>query len=114
MKRERTVKKTRKRTPKDDVWDAICLEFGMDPSPKIRSHRTRLGRLATDLTALGATESEIKKRALAMSSQWGAKSHTPEALVKHWDQLGAGTLEDKSPKRIAAKPGKYDGLAFNE
>lgn len=89
------------------IWDAICEIFGLDPVTK--SETTRIGRVVRDLKLKKATPEEIRIRYQRYRSEWPKVSCTPEALLKHWDQLAQDSPSAKT-QRHAAPPGKYDEL----
>ena len=78
--------KSRKRTPKDDLWDAICALWGMKPVTK--ADRSRVGKLARDFGLKGATPEELRTRLDRYRAGWPGAADTPEALCKHWDRFG--------------------------
>lgn len=95
--------RTRTREP-NPWWDTTAEVFSLDPAPKIRSHRTRLGQLARDFKALCPDDpGEIARRAARWHRHFPGATCTPDAVLKHWGALG------KEPDRV--KPG-FDKWGF--
>jgi len=81
QKTKATDKPTRKPNP---AWDAVCEIWQM--KPVTASDKTRVGKLARDYSAKGATLEEIKTRLDRCKRAWkDVATITPEALLKHWD-----------------------------
>lgn len=95
--------RTRTREP-NPWWDTTAEVFSLDPAPKIRSHRTRLGQLARDFKALCPDDpGEIARRAARWHRHFPGATCTPDAVLKHWGALG------REPDRV--KPG-FDKWGF--
>lgn len=73
----------RARTPRDDLFDALVAAFGPASTP---SRASFYGRTVNELTAAEATPDQVTRARIAMSRR-GWNDPTPEAMVKHWDQL---------------------------
>ena len=85
-------------------WDTTAEVFTLDPAPKIKSHRTRLGQLARDFKALCPDDpGEIARRAARWHRHFPGATCTPDAVLKHWGALG------REPDRV--KPG-FDKWGF--
>jgi hypothetical protein len=81
QKTKATDKPPRKPNP---TWDAICEVWGMKPDTK--ADATRIGKLARDYLAKGATLEEIRTRLDRCKRAWpNVAVVTPEALLKHWE-----------------------------
>ena len=80
QKTKATDKPTRKPNP---TWDAVCEIWQM--KPVTASDKTRVGKLARDYSAKGATLEEIKTRLDRYRKAWPNAASTPDALLKHWD-----------------------------
>lgn len=89
--------RTRTREP-NPWWDTTAEVFSLDPAPKIKSHRTRLGQLARDFKALCPDDpGEIARRAARWHRHFPGATCTPDAVLKHWGALG------KEPDRVQAQ-----------
>lgn len=99
----------------DPIWDTLCETFGLKPVTKPEC--SRVGRLVRDLKAKSAAAVDIGIRA----ARWRRihpedKFNTPEALVKHWDELAKepsnATNGQSGIGRIKAPAGTdYDAIA---
>lgn len=76
-------KRTRARTPRDDLFDALVVAFGPASTP---SRQSFYGRACTELVAAGATPEQIIQARAEMTRR-GWESPSPQALVKSWDDL---------------------------
>lgn len=89
--------RSKKRTPRDDLWDVIVAVWFSEGLPK--SQQTRVGRLVTDfavycadpdlmdLDAVNTLIDSIRSRYERCAKTWKPEMRTPEALVKHWNQF---------------------------
>jgi len=69
----------------DVIWDAVCGAFGL--KPVTRAEKSRVGRVVRDLRAKGVTPDLVRIQAdryKLLHPDWG---FTPEAVLKHWDQV---------------------------
>jgi hypothetical protein len=57
--------------------------FGLDPE----HDQKRIGKVAQDLAARGATPEELETRLRRYRAEWPAMEATPEALAKHWTRF---------------------------
>lgn len=73
--------------PRDEIWDAVCDALGADPTNIAKANRSRYGRVVRDLKENGATPRDIAIRSEVYRRTWPGMTLTPEALLKHWDQL---------------------------
>lgn len=74
----------RRRTPRDDLFDALGGVFG---EPKTRTTRGFYAKIAGELLEAGATAEDIAARGAALKAKdW--HDCTPRALAKHWHALG--------------------------
>jgi uncharacterized protein YdaU (DUF1376 family) len=72
------------------LWDALCAAFRLNPVAK--AERSRVGRVVAALREKGAAPGDIAERMADYRRSMPRAVCTPEALLKHWDQLAAGTL----------------------
>jgi len=56
--------------------------------PATKSDWSRIGKIIKDLKLKKAVPEDISFRVKAIISKWGPKTCTPEAVLKHWDELG--------------------------
>ena len=96
-------KESAKRKP-DPIWDATCQTFGLNPVTK--SECNRVGGIVRDLKLKGATLENIKKTIIEYQRVFPKVAYTPEAILKHWDQLNHAPVvssrpPDKTPKERA-------------
>jgi len=94
-----TQARAAKMRPRDPVFDAIAEVCGIDPrSIAAKSVASRLGKCKRDIveqsTAAGLpTEPMRLARGIAVRAQryrdrWPRMTLSPEALAKHWSELG--------------------------
>lgn len=87
-------KSAKKKRQPDPIWDTVvALWF---PSG-VTGQETRVGLATKRFKGVGATPATLKARHAAYKEHWPGIDCTPEALFKHWDQVG-GT---QKPKRQA-------------
>ena len=60
--------------------------------PATKSEKSRVGKVVADLKAKGAAPGQVAEMGAVYRRKLRGAAYTPEALMKHWDQLGAGTL----------------------
>lgn len=80
---------------KDDLWDALVAELGIDQAQITNPMRGVLNRALKDLRAVNATPDQIAPKCAAYRRQMPHAQLTAPALVKHWASLG--TTQDDSP-----------------
>jgi uncharacterized protein YdaU (DUF1376 family) len=82
------------------AWDAVCEVWGLKPDTK--ADATRIGKLARDYSAKGATVEEIKTRLDRCKRAWpNVTVVTPEALLKHWETFAnEPTKTDSNISRV--------------
>lgn len=85
--------KTRKRTPRDDIFDALVELFG---PASTKSRGAFYGRTVTQLVDAGATVEQMRKARIEMSRR-GWDKPTPEAMLKHWDSLIGEGVDQRNP-----------------
>ncbi|HHH27371.1 MAG TPA: helix-turn-helix domain-containing protein [Polyangiaceae bacterium] len=100
----------RARRPADAVWDLIVDAFGLPTATK--TQQRRVGRVVREIVAALRDEGipedrwadEVRRRGRAWPLHFEGATLTPEALVKHWGQLGRPPLRGRSREaaRIAA------------
>lgn len=90
----------RKRTPRDDIWDALTAACGLDTTTLTAGERTRVGRSVNELVKVGASPLEISARATRYRRKYRGAALTDRALVNHWSEFGTPA---------AGKLGAYDG-----
>lgn len=77
----------KKPRPRDEVFDFIALEFGIEPEVQ----GSRIGKLANQfkkyLPGVQGWKEEIKRRRENYRAKWPQAADTPEALVKHWGSM---------------------------
>ncbi len=95
-RREEKSNTPAKREP-NPVWDCVAEQFF--PSGVTEGDRTRVGKIVRDLTAKKATPQAIVTRKAEAERSW-SRACTPEALVKHWDQLGTKPATTPPPSAV--------------
>lgn len=70
---------------RDLIWDTVCDKFGLDP--KTKTECTRIGKVVSGLKTKIANEASIRVNCDKWGFLFPGATLTPEALVKHWDQL---------------------------
>lgn len=83
--------RSRKRGPRDDLFDALVESFGPASTPQRSAF---YGRAVNGLVAAQATPDQVKAARAEMRRR-GWDKPTPEAMLKHWDDL----LRDTAPER---------------
>jgi hypothetical protein len=73
---------------RDELFETIAEECGVDWHELTRSARGSLNRATAELRALSVTPENVSTRAAEYRSRYGADKLTPSALVKHWPELG--------------------------
>lgn len=73
----------RKRGPRDDLFDALVEAFGPASTP---SRASFYGKKVSDLIAAKATPEQVAAARKEMARR-GWEKPSPEAMVKHWDDL---------------------------
>jgi hypothetical protein len=94
--------------PRDELWDVLVELFKISNPSK--AERTRLGRVASDLRAKGATPEEIRNAYQRANTEWEGKPFSLEALAKWFDQFRRPST-NRGPARITAPAGKYVGVS---
>ena len=98
---KKTAKK-KPRKPNDIIGKHICKVFNIEPVTK--NELSRICRVASDLRLKKATPESIDFRCINYRKQWPKSKLTPEALLKHWDQLDNGQTKPKfKPPENAAQ-----------
>jgi uncharacterized protein YdaU (DUF1376 family) len=95
QKTKATDKPPRKPNP---TWDAVCEIWQM--KPVTAGDKKRVGKLAADYSAKGATLEEIRTRLDRYRRTWPNAASTPDALLKHWDAF-ANEPERKQDSNIS-------------
>lgn len=93
--------RTRKRTPRDDVWDAVVKVCGITEVTKSLS-----GQIATSVQQLcdvGAIPGQVHVRAQRYRQSYPESTLTPTALAKHWGFLGDGYISPRTPRNFQAE-----------
>lgn len=93
------------------LWNALVETFWKDQSTN--GDEKRIGGLARDLKAKGATPDEIHRRAGHLRGWLGEGDFTPEALRKHWAKLAKPQrpIQEKNHAGVVQpKPGKFPGF----
>jgi len=75
---------------KDEVWDAVMLACGVNPSTINSQERGRHNRAVKALKESGATPEQIQSRASAYRVKFPNVALTPIALASHWSELDSG------------------------
>jgi hypothetical protein len=100
------VRKTAAKAP-DPIWDALLAVCQIDPSGVAKSARGAYNTAAADLRSLGATPSEISRRARQYRRQWPGVSLTPTALARRWAEI-----EHAAPPSSSAPPSANGGAVL--
>jgi DNA-binding transcriptional regulator YhcF (GntR family) len=72
---------------RDEVWDAVMLACGVNPSTINSQERGRHNRAVKALKESGATAEQIQSRASAYRVKFPNVALTPIALASHWSEL---------------------------
>lgn len=80
------VPATRKRTARDDLFDALCAACGWE-QPIAPEHGSRIGKLVNQLVAMDATPELVHLKAQAYRVVMREAMLTPEALLKNWPSI---------------------------
>jgi DNA-binding MarR family transcriptional regulator len=98
--RAKTSPQPRRRTPADDLFDALLEVDGVEPGTKLtRTQGSMYGKLRRELTDVDASADDVRRRARRYRTLHPDWQLTAAALVKHWASL--------SPKR-ATPTGRTD------
>jgi len=111
-----SIEETSLERSRNELWDALCAAFGLDPRTK--GERSRVGKVVRDLGQKGALPAEVAVRLARYRREWPSAADTPEALLKHWDRFAKEPSDGRRPSegvgragRVEAPPGKYAGLS---
>lgn len=100
-------KPPRKRTPKDDLFDAL-VELNWGAGVKCPSKQASwVASVASDLMGLGATPDEVRKRFAHLKALYPLS--TISALAKHWAEVAAPVNGALQQNRTPAQK-RYDEL----
>ena len=80
-------KRTRRRQPRDDLFDALVAFGGTELAELTKSQQSHIAKLAGELLDVGADPDEIPARARRWAQRFPNATLTPAALVKHWGDL---------------------------
>ena len=72
------------------LWDALAKHLGLNPVTK--GEQSRMGKAVRDLKLKGATPDTIAETITLYHAAMPDCACTPEALLKHWDQLSTGVM----------------------
>lgn len=97
--------KPRKRTPANDIWDALANELGY--SPTTGASRGAWNKAIKELLGTGVTPQEVPRLILAYQESMPGMKITPTALAKHVDSLRA---EMKQGRRVKPESRHGNGL----
>lgn len=73
----------RRRSPRDDLFDALVAAFGDASTP---SRGSFYGQTVSELVAAGATPEQVARAAAEMRRR-GWEKPSPKAMLQHWDDL---------------------------
>ncbi len=73
---------------RDELFSAVALACGMNTGELTPTGSAALNRAVRELAGIGATPDAVPTRARAYRAQWPSAALTPNALLKHWAQLG--------------------------
>lgn len=93
--------KPRAPRPNDQLWNALCALFGLKPVTE--KERTRVGGLVRDLGLKEALPDELPVRLARYRAKYPNAAETPEALLKHWDQMAQPTPQETALRAAAEK-----------
>jgi hypothetical protein len=85
QRRRRQGNATAESQPGGPLWDALCAAFNLRPATP--RELERLQRVVRDLNAKSAKPDEIARQLERYRKKFPNAADTPEAVVKHWDQL---------------------------
>lgn len=77
---EPEAKRTRKRTPRDDLFDAVVAEWFDQPDTLTKSDRSRIGKIATDLAHTMLTSAGEDQRMSRLPTQRPQMKHSLRLL----------------------------------
>ena len=96
-KKDKKVKnKSIRQRPKDEIWDAVVEEFGIENITP--SDGKKIGQIVRDLKIKKATPDEIKRRGVAYRKKYPKMAYTMHALMNNWDSLKSSS-HSLSPER---------------
>lgn len=95
--------RTRARTPRDDLWDAVTAVCQIDAATLTAGEKSRVGRSVNELLAVGATPLEVQARAVRYRQKYEGAALTDRALVNHWSEFSgrrirSGLTEQNCPE----------------
>jgi hypothetical protein len=77
-------KRTRKKTPRDHLFDELCVIWQYDPDAMTKTKRGNVARVAGELLAAGATPADLKPfYGWCKSKQWS--DFTINVMASRWD-----------------------------
>ena len=77
--------------PADPLWDAMIAACRIDPTTLTGSERGRINKALKELREVGATPTDIERRATAYRKKYPDAAITPTALTGNWSQLTTTT-----------------------
>lgn len=99
---------TRAKEP-NAAWDAVCEAFGLNPVTT--PERSRVGKLARELTAKLNPLHELTRRIEAYKAAWPGIKVTPEGVMKHWDELKPKTSQTDVTRATIERQRQADAQA---
>ena len=107
--------KSIRQRPKDEIWDAVVEEFGIDNVTP--ADGKKIGQIVRDLKIKEARPDEIKRRGAAYRKKYPKMAYTMHALMNNWDSLKSSS-HSLSPeqqelyKKFKRKPEKKEEEAL--
>ena len=92
---------------KDEIWDALITEVGLDPADLTKPERGKLNAAVKQLRDVAATPEQIRVRSVKFRSVWPRATMTAMGLVGNWAQLkgtGAKPRAEAGPPRVQMPP----------
>lgn len=83
--------------PRDELWDALVVEFG---EPTTKTARGMYNRARKELEDADATAGDVRTRAREYRRRWPDVADTPTALVKHWHTMAVPEPKDAYEQRM--------------
>lgn len=76
-----------KSRPRNPVWDAVVDECGWNGQELTKSQKGRLASAVKELSEVGATEDEIRRRSANYRKKYPGMDLTPNALAANWASI---------------------------
>jgi hypothetical protein len=84
---DQTQPSSGQKRPRNELWDAIVESCGWNNQPLTKSQQGRTAAAVKELTEVGATPAEVKRRASHYRSKYPGMDVTPTALSANWASI---------------------------